>query len=106
MIAPYNVQVNKLAKQLTGRARVGTVDQFQGQEAPVCIYSFTSSMVEYNSNASEMLLSKKRLNVALSRSKCLSIIVKSNTLVHTSSKGNINDIMASNTLISLEQRCR
>ena len=38
VIAPYNVQVNKLEERLAGRARVGTVDRFQGEEAPVCIF--------------------------------------------------------------------
>jgi len=44
--APYNVQVNRLQQRLNGRARVGTVDKFQGQEAPVAIHSLTASSAD------------------------------------------------------------
>jgi superfamily I DNA and/or RNA helicase len=37
IIAPYNCQVFELQERLPG-ARVGTVDKFQGQEAPIVIY--------------------------------------------------------------------
>ena len=42
VIAPYNAQVFELQDRLPG-ARVGTVDKFQGQEAPIVIYSMTTS---------------------------------------------------------------
>ena len=41
--APYNVQVNRLQQRLGNKASVGTVDKFQGQEAPVAIHSLTAS---------------------------------------------------------------
>jgi superfamily I DNA and/or RNA helicase len=43
VVAPYNLQVNALKAGLPSGARVGTVDKFQGQEAPVCIVSMTTS---------------------------------------------------------------
>jgi superfamily I DNA and/or RNA helicase len=45
IVAPYNAQVSEIAGRLPG-ARVGTVDRFQGQEAPVVIYSMTTSSPE------------------------------------------------------------
>ncbi len=46
-IAPYNAQVRALQSALPNGARVGSVDRFQGQEAPVCILSLCSSYGEY-----------------------------------------------------------
>ena len=42
IIAPYNAQLFKIQERLSG-ARVGTVDKFQGQEAPVVVYSMATS---------------------------------------------------------------
>ena len=38
-VTPYNAQVNLLTRMLPAGARIGTVDKFQGQEAPVCLIS-------------------------------------------------------------------
>ncbi len=46
VVAPYNVQVGEIARRLPAGAKVGTVDKFQGQEAPIVIYSMTSSSPE------------------------------------------------------------
>ena len=46
IVAPYNAQVGQIKSLLPAEARVGTVDKFQGQEAPVSIYSMTSSSPE------------------------------------------------------------
>ena len=46
VVAPYNAQVNALQGALLDDIRVGTVDKFQGQEAPVCLVSMTASSVE------------------------------------------------------------
>jgi uncharacterized protein len=60
---------------------VGTVDKFQGQEAPVVIYSMTSSSKEDAPRGMEFLYSLNRLNVATSRAKCLAILVASPALL-------------------------
>ncbi len=73
--APYNVQVSKLEQRLEGKARVGTVDRFQGQEAPIAIHSLTSSSGDDAPRGIEFLLEPNRLNVAISRAQCLSIII-------------------------------
>jgi predicted RecB family nuclease len=78
--APYNVQVNRLQQRLAGKARVGTVDKFQGQEAPVAIHSLTASSGEEAPRGLSFLLEPNRLNVAISRAQCLSIVVGSSNL--------------------------
>ena len=80
MTAPYNVQVNRLQQRLNGKARVGTVDKFQGQEAPVAIHSLTASSGDEAPRGLSFLLEPNRLNVAISRAQCLSIVVGSPSL--------------------------
>jgi predicted RecB family nuclease len=77
IIAPYNSQVSLLAETLGARARIGTVDKFQGQEAPVAIYSMATSRPEDAPRGMEFLYSLNRLNVATSRARCASILVAS-----------------------------
>ncbi|MEN8376814.1 MAG: TM0106 family RecB-like putative nuclease [Gemmatimonadota bacterium] len=80
IVAPYNLQVAALKEALPDGARVGTVDKFQGQEAPVVIYSMTSSSAEEAPRGMSFLYSPNRLNVATSRAKCLAIVVGSTAL--------------------------
>ena len=74
VVAPYNAQVNALRDALPAGIRVGTVDKFQGQEAPVCIVSMTASSAEETSRGLEFLLSLNRINVAVSRAKALALV--------------------------------
>jgi len=74
VVAPFNAQVSALRDALPA-ARVGTVDKFQGQEAPVVIYSMTSSSAEDAPRGIPFLYSRNRMNVATSRAKCLAILV-------------------------------
>ena len=76
VVAPYNAQVALLARRLPG-ARVGTVDKFQGQEAPVVFYSMTTSTPEDAPRGMEFLYSSNRLNVATSRAQCVTVLVAS-----------------------------
>jgi predicted RecB family nuclease len=76
VIAPYNAQVFELQARLPG-ARIGTVDKFQGQEAPIVIYSVTTSSHADAPRGMEFLYSPNRLNVATSRAKCICILVAS-----------------------------
>lgn len=75
VVAPYNMQVNLLTKVLPEGARVGTVDKFQGQEAEVVIVSMATSNGDYLPRDIGFLYSKNRLNVAISRAKCLAAFV-------------------------------
>lgn len=72
-IAPYNAQVRSLQAALPANARVGSVDKFQGQEAPVCILSLCSSYGEYGSRGLGFILDRNRVNVAISRAQCLAV---------------------------------
>ena len=76
IITPYNAQVFEIQQYLPG-ARVGTVDKFQGQEAPIAIYSTATSSHADSPRGMEFLYSLNRLNVATSRAKCASILVGS-----------------------------
>ena len=80
IIAPYNNQVNALKLSLP-KFKVGTVDKFQGQEAPVVIYSMTSSTVEDTPRGMGFLFDPNRLNVATSRAKSVCILVASPKLL-------------------------
>jgi len=76
VVTPYNSQVALLDEKLGLRGvRAGTVDKFQGQEAPVVIYSMTTSVPEDAPHGMEFLYSLNRLNVATSRARCACILV-------------------------------
>ncbi len=76
VVAPYNSQVALLSERLEPRGvRVGTVDKFQGQEAPVVIYSMATSIPEDAPRGMDFLYSLNRLNVATSRARCACILV-------------------------------
>lgn len=77
VVAPYNAHVASILEHLPDNARVGTVDRFQGQEAPVAIYSMATSSPELAPRGMEFLYSLSRLNVATSRARCISILVAS-----------------------------
>ena len=77
VVAPYNMQVNLLRSCLPDGARVGTVDKFQGQEAEVVIVSMTTSGADDMPRDASFLLSRNRFNVAVSRARCLAVIVAS-----------------------------
>jgi uncharacterized protein len=74
VVAPYNAQVNALQEDLPAGIRVGTVDKFQGQEAPVCLVSMAASSTEEIPRGIEFLFSLNRINVAVSRAKALAIV--------------------------------
>lgn len=77
IVAPYNAQVSLLLRELPKGSRVGTVDKFQGQEAPVVIYSMATSTPQDAPRGMEFLYSGNRLNVATSRAQCVTVLVAS-----------------------------
>lgn len=90
VVAPYNSQVQLIAERLaaTGhpQVRVGTVDKFQGQEAPVVLYSMATSNPEDAPRGFDFLFSLNRLNVATSRSQAIVILVASPRLLEAQCK--------------------
>ena len=82
VVAPYNAHVNRLSDRLSPRGvRVGTVDKFQGQEAPVVIYAMATSSPGDAPRGMEFLYSLNRLNVATSRARCAAFVVASPLLL-------------------------
>jgi len=81
VVAPYNNQVARIRGLLPDGARVGTVDKFQGQEAPVVVYSMTSTSAEDAPRGVSFLYDLNRLNVAVSRAKALAVVVMSEHLL-------------------------
>jgi len=75
------MQVELLKTLLPKVSKVGTIDKFQGQEAEVVIVSMTTSGPEEIGRDANFLFSKNRLNVALTRAKCLAIVLFSSKLL-------------------------
>lgn len=81
VVAPYNAQVATLRGTVRADVAVGTVDRFQGQEAAVVIYSMATSLAEDVPRGMEFLYSRHRMNVAVSRARCLAVLVCSPDLL-------------------------
>lgn len=84
VLAPYNAQVTLIRRRLDsaklGAVRVGTVDKFQGGQAPVVFVSMTASSVDVVPRGISFLLNRNRLNVAVSRAQYAAVIVRSRLL--------------------------
>ena len=91
VVAPYNAQVSLIRQRLADagfpEGRVGTVDKFQGQEAPVAIYSLASSSAEDAPRGMAFLYALDRLNVATSRARCATLVVASPRLFTAECRG-------------------
>lgn len=74
IVAPYNLQIKALEREIPD-VKIGTVDKFQGQEAPIVIVSMSASDASESARGMEFLLNKNRLNVAISRAMVLAIVV-------------------------------
>ncbi len=88
VVTPYNAQIRAIQDALAARGlsgfRVGTVDKFQGREAPVVIYSMATSSADEAPRGLEFLYDRHRLNVATSRARAMAIIVASPDLIRVS----------------------
>ncbi|MCM3921913.1 TM0106 family RecB-like putative nuclease, partial [Frankia sp. AiPs1] len=88
VVAPYNRQVRAIERALEAAGlpgvRVGTVDRFQGQEAAVVVTSLTTSSAAQAPRGLDFLLSRNRLNVALSRAQVAAVLVMSPALLDSS----------------------
>jgi len=81
IVAPYNMQRRCLRERLPAGVEVGTVDKFQGREAAVVFFSMATSSADDLPRGVEFLFNRNRLNVAVSRARCLSVLVASPRLL-------------------------
>jgi predicted RecB family nuclease len=102
VVAPYNDQVRLLRRHLgadpaTRDIDVGTVDKFQGRQAPVVFFTMTSSSADDMPRGAEFLFSRNRLNVAISRAQCLAYLVCTEPLLDSRAK-TVDDMLLIATL--------
>lgn len=102
VVAPYNAQVNALRAALPPAIRVGTVDRFQGQEAPICLISMTTSSGDELPRDIEFLFSLNRINVAISRAQVTALMFASPALLETPCR-TIREMSLVNTLCMLAE---
>ena len=91
VVTPYNAQIRAIEDALAragcpGGVRVGTVDKFQGREAPVAIYSMATSSADDAPRGLEFLYDPHRLNVATSRARAMAVVVASSDLIRVACK--------------------
>jgi len=105
VVAPYNDQVRLLRDRLdadpaTARIEVGTVDKFQGRQAPIVFFTMTSSSADDMPRGADFLFSRNRLNVAISRAQCLAYLVCTEPLLDSRAK-TVDDMLLISTLCAL-----
>jgi uncharacterized protein len=81
VVTPYNAQAALLAEKLPSGVQIGTVDKFQGRQAPVVIVSMATSSPELAPRGMEFLYSRNRLNVAVSRAQAMAVVVAAPALL-------------------------
>jgi len=87
----------------TRGVEVGTVDKFQGREAAVVLFSMTTSSSEFMPRTAEFLFSKNRLNVAISRARCLAYLICTDALLDTRAK-NVEEMELISALCAFVER--
>lgn len=102
VVAPYNAQVNALRARLPASVRVGTVDRFQGQEAPACLVSMTTSSGEELPRDIAFLFSLNRINVAVSRAQASAVVFASPLLLETACR-TVEEMSLVNALCMLRE---
>ena len=100
VVTPYNAQAHTHLAALPAGVRVGTVDRFQGQEAPIVFFSMATSSGEDAPRDAGFLFSRNRLNVAISRAQSLAVLVCSPTLLDTRAS-TVENMRLVNTLCRL-----
>ena len=104
IVSPFNMQVSALKQALGDNARVGTVDKFQGQEAPVVIVSMACSFGGDAPRGTRFLFDRNRFNVAVSRAQCLAIMVCSPRLMEIPSLAS-DDLARLDFFARFENQC-
>lgn len=109
VVTPYNHQLRVVSDALAGagldEVPVGTVDKFQGQEAPVAILTMAASSHSDVSRGMGFLLNRNRLNVALSRGQWAAIIVHSPVLTDFAPRST-EELVALGSFLTLTEAAR
>ncbi|OBK86373.1 hypothetical protein A5648_05880 [Mycolicibacter sinensis] len=110
VVAPFNDQVRMIRERLNADASthgvaVGTVDKFQGREAAVVFFSMTTSTGDDISRGADFLFSRNRLNVAISRARCLAYLVCTEDLLNTRAR-NVEEMRLIATLNAVVEYVR
>jgi predicted RecB family nuclease len=105
VVAPYNMQVRCIREQLPEGVEVGTVDKFQGREAPVVFFSMASSTGQDVPRGLEFLFSRNRFNVAISRAQALAVVVCSPRLLDVRCRS-VEQMRLVNALCGFVERAR
>ena len=110
VVAPYNDQVALIHEILGADAqthgiRVGTVDKFQGREAPVIFFTMTTSSADDMPRGPEFLFSRNRLNVAINRARCLAYLVCTEPLLNSRARS-VDEMRLLSTLCAFVEHTR
>lgn len=110
VVAPYNDHVDLVRATLDAQpalsaARVGTVDRFQGQEAPVVIFTMATSTGADMPRTADFLYSRNRLNVAISRARALAYVICTEDLLDTRAR-TVDEMRLIGTLCSFVEHCQ
>ena len=110
VVTPYNDQRRLVtaainANPATAGVEVGTVDKFQGREAAVVLFSMATSSAEFMPRTTDFLFSKNRLNVAISRARCLAYLICTDDLLDTRAR-NVEEMELISALCSFVEICR
>jgi predicted RecB family nuclease len=110
VVAPYNDQVHLIRDRLDADERtrgvpVGTVDKFQGRQAAVVFFTMTTSSSLDMVRGADFLFSRNRLNVAISRARCLAYLVCTEELLNSRAR-NLEDMRLISTLCAFVESCQ
>jgi uncharacterized protein len=110
VVAPFNDQVNLIralldADSATAGVQVGTVDKFQGREAAVVFFTMTTSSAADLSRGADFLFSRNRLNVAVSRARCLAYLVCTGELLNSRAR-DVDTMRLIATLCAFTERAK
>jgi superfamily I DNA and/or RNA helicase len=110
VVAPFNDQVGLIRARLDADSRtrgvpVGTVDKFQGRQAAVVFFTMTTSSSADLTRGAEFLFSRKRLNVAISRARCLAYLVCTDELLNSRAR-DVEEMRLISTLCAFAELAR
>jgi uncharacterized protein len=108
VVAPYNDQVDLIgalleADPLLRGVPVGSVDRFQGRQAAIVFFTMTTSTGEDIHRGADFLFSRNRLNVAVSRAKCLAVLVCTEALLNSRAR-DVEDMKLISTLCAFVEQ--